>query len=151
MRKLSIGSVVGAFAVLAVIGSAHVLAGPSPNAKFIGIKKCKTCHFKQYKTWKKMSHANAWKIVPDKYKTDKKCVACHTTGAGRPGGFVDEASTSAMTAVQCEACHGPGSEHAQAANDEADEKEIKSKINKVPANTCVACHNPHKSHDEYKE
>ena len=34
--------------------------------------------------------------------------------------------------------------------DDADEDAIRGKINKVPANTCINCHNPHVSHDEYK-
>jgi hypothetical protein len=46
--------------------------------------------------------------------SDALCLACHTTGFGRPGGFPktgDVDSHSDLARVGCESCHGPGGEH----------------------------------------
>ena len=53
-------------------------------------------------------------LDPDKdYTADEGCLKCHTTGFGKPGGFKSIAETSNLANVQCEGCHGPGSEYAK--------------------------------------
>jgi hypothetical protein len=47
--------------------------------------------------------------------------------------------------VGCESCHGPGKAHTAAALEAPEEGDWDKKINKVPENTCVNCHNPHVS------
>jgi hypothetical protein len=95
-------------------------------AKYIGAKKCKACHMKQFKAWKKTKMATSYEnlkpgvkaeekkkagLDPDKdYTTDKDCLRCHTTGYGKPSGFTSFEETPKLINVQCEACHGPGSE-----------------------------------------
>lgn len=95
------------------------------GAKYVGAKKCKACHMKQYKAWKKTKMATSYEnlkpgvkaeakkkagLDPDKdYTTDENCLRCHTTGYGKPGGFKNIAETQKLINVQCEACHGPGS------------------------------------------
>jgi hypothetical protein len=96
----------------------------SDKWEYVGSKKCKMCHLKQYKTWKETRMAQSFEILkpgaraeakkkagfdPDKdYTTDKTCLPCHTTGYGKPGGFVSIEKTPAMAGVGCEVCHGPG-------------------------------------------
>jgi hypothetical protein len=91
---------------------------------FIGSSKCKKCHIKEYKSWSETKMANAFEqlrpgeraeqkvaagLDPEKdYSTDPECVSCHTTGYGREGGFVDEATTPDLIGVGCEMCHGAG-------------------------------------------
>lgn len=140
-----------------------VSAAPPKDATYIGVKKCKTCHFKDYRRWKKMKHAGSWKVMEEKDRTRPKCYRCHVTGYGKPGGYVSEEKTPHLTGVQCESCHGPGSAHVEAAKeaeskeeskdklDEETKKRIHSLINKVPQNTCVECHDPHKKHEDYEK
>ena len=94
---------------------------------YIGAKKCgKACHFKQHKSWKTTKMATAYDnlkpgvraeaktkagLDPNKdYTTDPECLSCHTTGYGKPGGFVDIETTPQLAGITCEACHGPGSD-----------------------------------------
>lgn len=94
-------------------------------ADYIGAKKCKACHMKQYKSWSKTLMATSFENLKagvkveekkkagleDKdYTTDPKCLKCHTTGYGK-GGFVSLEKTPDLINVQCEGCHGPGSEY----------------------------------------
>ncbi|NOX96714.1 MAG: hypothetical protein GXO98_01345 [Nitrospirae bacterium] len=116
-------------------------AGPSPQAKYVGAKKCMMCHFKQYKTWQKTDMSKAYKLIAN--ESDKeKCYKCHTTGYDRPGGFKDSASTPGLEGVQCESCHGPGSEHM--AVPMSDKAKKRATIEVVPKD-CSSCHNPHVS------
>ena len=96
-------------------------AGEHP---YIGTNKCKKCHIKEYKSWAETKMAQSFEILrpgqraeekkaaglePDKdYTADAECVGCHTTGYGKEGGFVDEASTPELLGVGCEMCHGAG-------------------------------------------
>ncbi len=94
-------------------------------AYYVGGKTCKKCHRKQYLSWAKTKMAvnfnnlkpgvkvDAKKkagLDPEKdYTTDENCLPCHTTGYGKPGGFVSLKETPGLINVQCEGCHGPGS------------------------------------------
>ncbi len=108
---------------------ALVLVGTPASAEgveyaYIGTKNCKKCHIKQYKSWAETKMANAFESLrpgeraeqktaagldPEKdYTSDPECVACHVTGYGKEGGFVDEATTPELLGVGCEMCHGAG-------------------------------------------
>ncbi len=118
-------AIVGLVSFLFVIALFAVSNADAGNAKYVGAKKCKACHIKQYKSWKKTKMANSFEnlkpgvkadlkkkvnLDPDKdYTTDASCLKCHTTGYGKPGGFVSVEKTPKLINVQCEACHGPGS------------------------------------------
>jgi hypothetical protein len=100
-------------------------------------------------TWKKTKHAtDAFAKLPAKYKTDASCLICHSTGFGAATGFKDEATTANLAGTSCEACHGPGSKHAEIAKPfmnkkptAEQEKEIRGSIYKVlPDNVCIRCH-----------
>ncbi len=84
---------------------------PPENQQYIGGKRCASCHFEQYASWKKTEHAKAFDVLTAKYQKDPKCLKCHTTGLGQPTGYVNQAQTAALAGVTCESCHGPGSEH----------------------------------------
>jgi predicted CXXCH cytochrome family protein len=121
-------------AVALVLTSAAGLAqqaGQPSKAKYIGADKCKMCHPDEHKTWGRTTHSKAFdllKIVGE--EKNEMCLACHVTGFGK-GGYVDQASTSNLSGVQCESCHGPGGDH----------NGDKTKIVRSPSATvCAACH-----------
>lgn len=95
---------------------------------YVGWKACEICHKDETADWLRSKHGKAFdllkpgnrakvkknaKLDPDKDYTvnTEKCVRCHTTGYKKQGGFVDATSTPDMVGVQCEVCHGPGSEY----------------------------------------
>ncbi len=95
-------------------------------AGYIGAKKCRICHLKQFKAWEKTGMSDSFenlkagvKVAEKKaaglddrdYTHDTACLKCHTTGYGKPGGFTSIEETPKLTGVQCEECHGPGSEY----------------------------------------
>jgi len=131
---------------------------------YVGSKKCKMCHLKEYKDWsatamamsfdnlKPGERAEAKKAAgldPDKdYTTDASCLACHTTGLGQPGGFVDIATTPELAGVGCEVCHGPGGSYLADGYMTLKNKEYKKAdlvavgmVEAVDETRCVGCHN----------
>jgi len=134
---------------------------PPANQTYTGVKACSACHFKQFMSWKKTKHAtDAFGKLPAKYKTDASCLICHSTGFGAATGFKDEASSPNLVGTTCEACHGPGSEHAVVAKkfankkklDPEEDKLVRGTIYKVlPQNVCIRCHatQVHKEHPKY--
>ena len=106
----------------------------SQGARYLGYKDgCKSCHFKQWKSWKETKMAQAFEVLkpgvsieskqkrnfdPQRdYTEDPNCLPCHTTGYGLPGGYqiprnarykVRKAAEQTEGGT-CEACHGPGS------------------------------------------
>jgi hypothetical protein len=127
-----------ALAVVVFAVSAPVFAVQSDKAEYAGADKCKMCHLKEYQSWEKMKHSKAFNTIanePDK----EKCYSCHTTGYGKATGFNDPEKTGNLKNVQCEACHGPGSEHL--ATKMTDKEARKATVNlRVD---CIACHKPH--------
>jgi hypothetical protein len=95
---------------------ADPLADQAKDAKdrtYVGRAKCASCHLKENTSWKKMKHPQAFDDLSAQYKEDKSCLECHVTGFGQPTGFKSAKDTPQLANVGCEACHGPGSEHAK--------------------------------------
>jgi len=137
-----------------------VAANAPADAEYVGAAACKKCHFKQHKTWTSMKHANAWEVLDEKYhdpsekdEHGRACISCHVTGWGEPGGFVDAATSEHLLGVQCEACHGAGSQHV-----ELGQTMLKEKRKELAAGEewhvvrrtakCADCHNPHLQHSK---
>jgi len=120
-----------------IIGNTLVCAGGKKT--FIGSKACEECHeeaYKNYSTYAKKAHSFEHimkmkrNLTPEEFEG---CLKCHTTGYGKPGGFVSAVKTPQLKNVGCEACHGPGSVHAKTENS----KDI---IGKLDAKACMKCH-----------
>jgi RecJ-like exonuclease len=93
-------TVLVAAVVVAIIGLSVVAANAAPT--YIGADKCKMCHKLQYDSWAQTKHAKATESAKasKEWKFEAACLTCHATNK-------DEA----MAGVQCEACHGPGSDY----------------------------------------
>ena len=134
------------------------LAQPPEGQTYIGSKNCASCHFDQFLTWKQTKHAKSFDIMSAKYRTDSSCLKCHSTGHGQPTGYKD-ATTATLAGTSCEACHGPGSKHAEIAKQFANQKlskeqdaYVRSTTHKIlPGNACIECHitRGHKKHPTY--
>jgi hypothetical protein len=132
--------------------AAEEAAEPAPPAgqTYTGVKRCASCHFKQFMSWKKSKHStDSFKVLPEKHQADKECLPCHTTGFGQPTGFKDVESSPNLAGTTCEACHGPGSEHEKVCEkfknkkklDPDEDKAARDSIYKiVPGNVCIRCH-----------
>jgi len=145
---------VGLFAVL-LLPLYSAQGGEPEKLKFVGDAKCKMCHNmassgKYWDDWSQSKHAKAFSLLKGDEQKDAKCLKCHTTGFGEPGGFTDLEKTPKMVNVQCEMCHGPGEKHAVA----------HKKENPIPHSwkpeekTCVKCHNkdnPNWKEDKYTD
>ena len=155
-RVLGLLSVFGVAYVLMAAGPAWsqpkstAPAEPAPPAdqQYTGSKQCAACHFDQFMKWKVTKHATTFDLLPAQYQADATCLACHTTGFGRASGFKTAAASPDLKGTTCEACHGPGSKHAEIAKQFANqklsaeqEKTVRDSIWKVsPNNVCVSCH-----------
>ena len=126
---------------------------------YVGVNACKKCHFDSFKSWKGTDHKEAFETLPDKYKSDEKCMECHTTGHGQEGGFTSADATPKLAGVQCEMCHGPGSKHveyATANKDKKDDPAMQAEARKLidrerSQSACWRCHRnqTHGEHPEY--
>ena len=111
---------------------------PSPaNDQFLGAETCKKCHFDQYEQWSETKHAHAYTSLLNNNKNyDQECLACHTTGFGKPSGFLSPYDGLAMKDVQCESCHGLGTEHKRDGS-----------YGGVQEAVCIVCHDAENSPD----
>lgn len=111
--------------------------------RYVGSKACSSCHEEEYKTFvqfaKKAHSFHAIERMQDGLTGEelKECYKCHTTGYGKPGGFVSIEKTPEMKDAGCEVCHGPGSVHIES----AETKDILGG-KKMTMKMCEECHNP---------
>ncbi len=114
-------------------------AAPPPSPTYVGSLACRPCHLNDYRrffTYAKKSHSFESIQRLRKGLTEeevKRCYGCHTTGYGKPGGFVSLAKTPQLKNAGCEVCHGPGSLHAAT----GDPTLIKRKLT---MEDCERCH-----------
>ncbi|MCI0722661.1 MAG: hypothetical protein L0338_27360 [Acidobacteria bacterium] len=113
--------------------NAPVAASDASASLFATASRCAPCHTAAFDAWQKSQHAHAIEILKrEKKEFDSACVGCHVTGNGRPGGFVNLNQTPQLANVQCEACHGSGTQHL--------EKPTEAGMAKLAADSCLACH-----------
>jgi hypothetical protein len=103
--------------------------------EYVGVKVCKLCHTKDgiYPSWEKTKHATAYDSLTEAQKKEKGIDAYYTTGK-LPDGTL-------LTNIQCEACHGPGSDYKMISIMKDKEKAMANGLNLPTAETCQKCHN----------
>ncbi len=132
-------SVIAVGLVIAAAGLAARATSAAPT--YIGADKCKMCHKIQHTSWLETKHAKATedaKAAKDR-KFEAACLTCHATNK-------DEA----MAGVQCEACHGPGSDYKsiQVMKDKA--KAVAAGLVIPTQPTCNSCHDGKDHHKNIK-
>lgn len=107
---------------------------------YVGMEKCNECHPEYVKTYSEWKYSRNFRILElREMEDDPRCLPCHTTGYGKPGGFVSAEKTPHMKNVQCETCHGPASSHLKASTVEEHQMTLV-----IPVNICTTCHRQHK-------
>ncbi|MCE5268946.1 MAG: hypothetical protein LLG00_13795 [Planctomycetaceae bacterium] len=138
----------------------HPLA--EQNGRFVGSKKCQSCHEKSYDIWKKSGHGRAYKTLEDldpPRNYDPECVSCHVVGWHPTkffpyiGGYEGPKKTPQLINTGCEDCHGPGEKHCNAelgSNEKLQEKCRKAMVitkERSKKQQCVTCHDLDNSPD----
>ncbi len=146
-------------------------ADPDGSA-YVGEHTCKKCHFLLHRSWRRLPHAQALEALGpgeasarkhaagldprDDFRTDTRCLRCHTTGFGKPGGHPtappaerspEERERAKRHAdVACEACRGPGSLCAEYKKDHPDylRRRLAERGALLPIQEqhCRTCHRP---------
>jgi len=87
------------------------------GGRYLGVGTCQQCHADAFQVYMGTAHARAYATLQAQFvHRDTNCVGCHVVGWGDAGGFTGVRKRGTMVDlvdVQCEACHGPGSEHAR--------------------------------------
>jgi excinuclease UvrABC ATPase subunit len=147
--------------VIVISMSANLQSHTTGQYKYVGVSKCGTCHKseasgKQLDIWQNSKHSTAWqtlltpeadKIAQDKGFSSKAsetpaCIKCHVLGKDiDPADLTD--SFDKTQGVQCETCHGAGSEYKAMSIMKDKQKAIENGMNPLTdkAALCTGCHN----------
>jgi hypothetical protein len=112
---------------------------------YLGVGSCMTCHPDAFEVYVRTRHARAYHTLSAQFvHRDENCVGCHVTGYGERGGFSGIRRLGAqidLIDVQCEACHGPGTDHNRDGS-----------YRRNAADSCVKCHTEDQDPDfDYEE
>ncbi|OIO39842.1 MAG: hypothetical protein AUJ75_00765 [Candidatus Omnitrophica bacterium CG1_02_49_10] len=149
--------------ILAAVTAFSIVACVSVFAegayKYVGVKKCSMCHKSeskgnQYGQWLSTEHAKAYERLasPEAAETAKaagvsgnpqeapQCLKCHVTGYEKDGALLEEGFAK-EDGVQCEACHGAGSDYKAMSTMKDKEKAIAAGLTVPTKEVCIKCHN----------
>ncbi|MBU8870601.1 MAG: hypothetical protein KOO60_07045 [Gemmatimonadales bacterium] len=84
----------------------------SDKEQFLVDRSCMGCHEEAWQVYAKSGHKRAFVTLRNKGQNfEPECLSCHTTGYMHKNGYSDQRPFNHLVNVQCEACHGYGSEH----------------------------------------
>lgn len=145
------------------------------EAVYVGASKCKSCHNKENQggindKWGELRHSHAFEVLatPEALALGKKvgikkpqeaddCLKCHVTAFKAPKEKLHKRFKPNL-GVQCETCHGPGSEHVKTRLKVAKENKVEpGTLREIPKGEmvlpdemlCRSCHN--EESPSYKE
>ena len=107
--------------------------------RYVGSDACKSCHENEYKNFityaKKATSFRSIERVRKGLTEEeiKGCYTCHTTGYGKPGGFISAEKTPYLKNAGCEVCHGPGEFHVSTGSPQHIKRKMKIE-------DCEVCH-----------
>lgn len=95
----------------------------------VGPETCRACHAAAYEAWLSSPHARAREALPERSRSEPRCLSCHAPDA--EGG---------VAGVSCEACHGGG--RVYAAPYVMRDPELARAVGLIDPGpkTCAACH-----------
>ncbi len=101
----------------------------SVNESFLGENNCRSCHTTIHQQWRNTGHARAYaSLRVSASQFEPQCLSCHTTGFRHHNGF-DEQQRLHLAHVQCEACHGYGTDHRR-----------DGEMRRIARESCTQCH-----------
>lgn len=133
----------------------------SAQSSYIGVKSCVMCHKsekqgQQLKIWEDSKHSKAFEtllteeadnIAKEKgYETKasetEDCLKCHATGFNVDASLLGK-NFKMEQGVQCETCHGPGSDYKKKSVMKDREQAVAKglKVYEKPEELCLTCHN----------
>jgi len=109
----------------------------SEKEQFLSERECRKCHEDVWETLRESPHQAAFTTLARKGQAQSpECLVCHTTGYLYKGGYDDKPPANRLKNVQCEACHGYGTEHARGGDWAAQARA-----------SCIECHDAENSPD----
>lgn len=165
MKKLFLLSII-LIVVIAFSGLAE-----DKKYEYVGVKKCVTCHKSdkqgnQKDIWEKSNHSKTFTQLTSKEGLEKakklgvedpaaseKCLKCHAPEFDKKDLW--DKNFKLEDGVQCETCHGPGSEYKSKKIMKDHDAAVANGMLVPDEKTCLNCHkkdNPeHKGEFNYKE
>ncbi|MBN2563738.1 MAG: beta-propeller fold lactonase family protein [Phycisphaerae bacterium] len=157
------------FAAVAIVGAAGSTRAdesgvPDRHPIYVGVKTCTKCHSGKaaghpFSLWRASKHAEAYaclwnpaskKIaelsgIPEEPQKAAMCLGCHATAANAEA-WEKEDAFLLEDGVQCEKCHGPGSEYMSREVMMDRQKAMAAGLMMPNEQMCMTCHNVKGSH-----
>ncbi len=161
----SLIGLIGIFLLGALPSAETEIVPDEADRYYVGKDRCLSCHRdlgtgKAPRNWHESQHALAYlTLAKEESKAISKlsgidtdpfsspvCLKCHTTASDSEDWERDEAFRF-EDGIQCESCHGPGSEYAEKGIMADRNRAIRSGLILPDRDTCVVCHISKGSHD----
>jgi YVTN family beta-propeller protein len=149
---------------VAVLSPVAAFAQAARQPVYVGVRACVTCHEghaagNQYSKWLLSAHAKAWATLatpeakvmarlsglPGDPEKAPVCLGCHATAAETEP-WERDPTFRIEDGVQCEKCHGPGSEYMSADVMRDPEKARRAGLRRLTKRDCEVCHYAKSSH-----
>jgi YVTN family beta-propeller protein len=146
--------------LLIALATAVAAQGQTPRPRvYVGEKACRGCHQQQFDAWRLTHHAQAFAALSEPQARaiaelsgidenpikSRVCLGCHTTAYDTETWERDEAFHF-EDGVQCERCHGPGSEYMSADVMRDSAKARLAGLLMPVESDCLVCHKEKGSH-----
>ena len=164
MRILRFVPAAVAAATALAVAPAGLRAQAQKQPVYVGAQACARCHEgkaagNQYSHWLRSAHSKAWASlatpeakqmarlsgIPDEPGKAPVCLGCHATAADTEK-WEKDATFRLEDGVQCEKCHGPGSEYMDESVMRDREAAMKAGLRRFTKRDCEVCHYVKGSH-----
>lgn len=141
VRILCLATLVPLLASLEPVPVPPAATAPQDASAFVGAEACRDCHAAYNQAWSTTKHARALNQLTRADRTSGRCIRCHVTDTAEM--MAAQKDNPKFPDVQCEACHGAGRPHVEAARagNAAD-----ARTRPISEETCTRCHNTESPH-----